>query len=213
MPYEILRLVVTELDQNCHLLWDAAGDAVVVDPGGDAGDILGELERRGLKLRVILNTHGHVDHVGANAGLHAATGAPVAIHPADAPMLGSELLCGAAWLGMEFEPHQPDVLLADGGAAGFGPMTFEVRHTPGHSPGSCILVDHAQGEVFSGDLVFRGSVGRWDLPGGNRDDLLRSLREKLVTLPPHYRIHPGHGESTTVGAEIVSNPYLQGMRD
>ena len=209
MTFEINRLIVTDLSENCYILNDANNDAIVVDPGGEVDRILQFVEQHRLKVGLILNTHGHADHICAARAVKKATGAQVAIHPDDAPMMASALLCGAQWLEMDFEPMEPDFMLEHGKSVSFGSIELEVRHTPGHSPGSCIFIDHEGANIFTGDLIFRGAVGRWDLPGGDGSILKRSLHDQILTLPHNYRIHPGHGDITTVGDEARSNPFLQ----
>lgn len=208
MAHKLTRLVLTDLGENCYILADDDSQAVVIDPGGDADRILRHTTGSGMTVGLILLTHGHADHICATKALKQATGARVGIHAADAPMMESALMCGAEWLGMAFEPVKPDFLLDPPTPVTFGGITLEPVHTPGHSPGSCILVDRANGVVFSGDLVFRGAVGRWDLPFGDMNALRRSLREGFMTLPPEYIVYPGHGEATTVGDELATNPFL-----
>lgn len=206
--YEIERFVTNELDENCYLL-HAGSDAVLIDPGGGGERILSILNGRGLSLRLILNTHGHIDHICANQQLRAATGASLAIGVEDGPMLRNATLCGASYFGWDFEEHDADTLLRDGDQIGWGAIQFTALATPGHSPGSRSFYDAVGGVLFSGDLVFQGAVGRWDIPGADRDALFNSLRNKLLTLPDETVIYPGHGEPTTVGIERSTNPYLQ----
>lgn len=209
MAIQFQVFTVTELQENCYVVWDnTTSDAVVIDPGGEAELIAAFLRDRALSPRLILNTHGHADHIGGNAALRAMTGAPIGVHPLDAPMLSSRLLCGADWLGWEFEEHQPDFLLAEGEPVEAGSLRFEVAHTPGHSPGSVSLYLKDEGLLFSGDLVFLNGVGRWDLPGGDQVALFRSIREKFLALPDDTRVFPGHGPETTVGYERRTNPYF-----
>ncbi len=209
MPNQFQCFTVNELEENCYVVWDdQTSDAVVIDPGGEAEMITTFLQDRQLGVRLILNTHGHIDHIGANAALRTATGAPIGIHPYDAPMLSSRLLCGAEWLGWNYVEHEHDFLLHEDEAVSAGSLRFDVTHTPGHSPGSVMLHLAEAGLLFSGDLVFLGGVGRWDLPGGNADVLFQSVREKFLPLPDETRVFPGHGPSTTVGAERLTNPYL-----
>jgi len=204
----IQSLVVTPLEENCYVLWNDAQDCIVIDPGGDVDHISAVLEKQKLRPQLIINTHGHIDHIGANADLREQTGARIGIHPMDAPMLQSSLLCGAQWLGMEYREHSPDFLYAEGQTIGTGALQFEVFHTPGHSPGSCILLNRANNFLVGGDLVFAGAVGRWDLPGGDEDTLFQSILQKFLPLPDEVRVYPGHGPATTVGAERRNNPFL-----
>lgn len=200
--------VVTALEENCYVLWTDGGDCVIVDPGGETERITAFLDSKSLKPQLIINTHGHIDHIGANADLRDATGARICIHPADAPMLESSLLSGAQWVGLPYREHSADFLYNEGDAVGAGAIQFEVFHTPGHSPGSCILLNRANKMLMGGDLVFAGGVGRWDLPGGNQEMLFRSISEKFLPLDDDIRVYPGHGPSTTVGVERRTNGYI-----
>lgn len=201
-------LVVTPLEENCHIVWNDTGDCVVVDPGGEVDRILEALHERDLRPGLIINTHGHIDHIGANAELREATGGRICIHPLDAPMLSSSILCGAQWLGLPYREHSPDFLYNEGDCVGAGTLQFEVFHTPGHSPGSCILLQREANVLFGGDLVFAGSVGRWDLPGGDQQTLFMSIAQKFLPLPDDMVVYPGHGPSTTVGHERRTNPIV-----
>jgi len=211
MTIHMKALVVTPLEENCYILWNDASDCVVIDPGGDAEVIVGFLRAQALTVDLIINTHGHIDHIGANVELRETTGAQICIHPHDAPMLASAVLSGASWIGLPFTEHQPDFLYHEGDRVGAGAIQFEVFHTPGHSPGSCILLNRDEKLLVGGDLVFAGGVGRWDLPGGDQQVLFESIRTKFLPLPDDVRVYPGHGHSTTVGTERRTNPYLQGL--
>lgn len=209
MAVLIQHFTVTELEENCYVVWDEQSrDCVVIDPGGEVERIERFLGDQKLAPALILNTHGHIDHIGGNAQLRRATGARIGVHAEDAPMLSSRLLCGADWLGWSFEEHLPDFLLLEGSNITSGSLVFEVAHTPGHSPGSVSLYLADAGHVFSGDLVFRGGVGRWDLPGGDQAVLMKSIREQFLSLPDAVHVHPGHGPATTVGLERRTNPYF-----
>ena len=207
---EIVVLPNGQFVENCYLVGDrASGDAVIIDPGEESARILGELERRGWRLSAIWLTHAHVDHVMGVAEVHRATGAPIFLHPADRPLYDNFPRQGQ-WLGLHLEPlpdpHHP---LAHGDQLVVGSGSFEVRHTPGHSPGSVSLV--APGVVFSGDALFAGSIGRTDLPGGDTDTLMASIARELLSLPDSTRVLSGHGPETTIGIERRSNPFLTGL--
>jgi len=201
------QLVVGMIQANCYILGDeATREAVVIDPGGDTPLILKELEALRLEPVAIVATHGHFDHVEGLASLRRATGAPVCIHQGDLPLLqgltGQGLLFGVQ---VEAAP-QPDRLLEEGDLVPFGDMALQVLHTPGHSPGSVsLLIDRA---VFVGDLLFAGSIGRTDLQGGDYQTLIRSVRQKIFTLPDDTVVYPGHGPATTVGTEKRTNPFF-----
>ena len=207
---EIVVLPNGQFVENCYLVGDtASGDAVIIDPGEESARFLGELERRGWRLSAIWLTHAHVDHVMGVAEVHRATGAPIFLHPADRPLYDNFPRQGQ-WLGLHLEPlpdpHHP---LAHGDRLVVGSGSFEVRHTPGHSPGSVSLV--APGVVFSGDALFAGSIGRTDLPGGDTDTLMASIARELLSLPDSTRVLSGHGPETTIGTERRSNPFLTGL--
>jgi hydroxyacylglutathione hydrolase len=204
--YTVRQIEVTELCSNVWLLVGEDKQAIAID-AGDSSPVLRVLEETGASLAQILNTHGHADHILGNAHLREVTGAPIAIHEADAAMLSDPLLSLAAWAQTEQTLHQADQLLKDGEVVKTCLGDFEVLHTPGHSPGQVCFVDHATKRIFSGDLLFRGSVGRTDLPGSDPDAQDRSLR-RIAKLPPDYTVYPGHGPATTIGQELRSNPYL-----
>jgi len=180
----------------------------VIDPGGDAELILEAVKRLQLQIRLVVNTHGHFDHIMANREVMEATGAPLAIHPDDAGMLTNPLRSFSFFLG-EFHPSPPaSVSLVEGGAVEVGSWSLKVLHTPGHSPGSVSLWQEQQGVVFSGDVLFNMGVGRTDFPGGSMRVLLQSIRDKLFTLPDDTTVYSGHGPKTTIGSERAHNPFL-----
>lgn len=208
MAYQIDSFVVTSFEVNCYILHDSAGNAVVVDPGGDWQRLIDFLRRNSLTLRMILNTHGHADHICGNAHMKMATGAQIGIHALDAPMLESDTACLASVLDWPFMAHQADFTFKDGQSISCGEIQLQVLHTPGHTPGSSCFYDKDQSVLFCGDLVFRGSVGRYDLPGGSEQMLFDSLRNKFLPLPEHTSVLPGHGPQTSVGVEKRTNPFL-----
>jgi glyoxylase-like metal-dependent hydrolase (beta-lactamase superfamily II) len=195
--------------QNCWLVADpGAAVAAVVDPGEESPRILAELEDRGWRATGIWITHAHIDHVLGVTAVKAATGAPVHLHPLDRPLWDNMAEQGR-WFGLAVAPlAPPDAAWADGGRATVGDLAFDVHHVPGHSPGHVAFVGH--GHCFSGDVLFRGSVGRVDLPGGDAELLMHSIRRHLLTLPGDTVIHPGHGPDTTIGEERRTNPFLTG---
>lgn len=195
--------------ENSWLVADPdAGEAAVVDPGEEAGRILAELDRRGWRATAIWITHAHIDHILGVGAVRAATGAPVWLHPLDRPLYDNVAEQGR-WFGLGVEAlPAPDHEWADGTRVAVGRFTFEVRHVPGHAPGHVALVGH--GHCFSGDVLFRGSVGRVDLPGGDGPGLMDSIRRRLLTLPGDVVVHPGHGPDTTIAEERRGNPFLTG---
>jgi len=203
------RLVVGPLQTNCYIVGDAdTGEAIVIDPGGDADRILEALERLELKVKMIVNTHGHFDHIMANRGLVEATGAPLAIHAADNGMLSNPLRSFALFVGKVRLSPGATVLLEEGSTLTVGSHELQVLHTPGHSAGSISLWCPAQKVVFSGDVLFNMGIGRTDFTGGSHKTLLQSIREKLFSLPDETVVYPGHGPQTTIGYERAHNPWL-----
>jgi hydroxyacylglutathione hydrolase len=203
---------VGPLGCNCSIVADLeAKRAVVVDPGGDYDIVKARLGELDVKVDAIVHTHTHLDHVGCTADLQRASGAPASIHRADR-FLYKLLPVQAALLGTWIpKSAEMDEALADGVTVRAGALELGVIHTPGHTPGSCSFVVASGGRthVFAGDTLFRGSIGRTDLWGGDRDTLLRSIHSKLLTLPDDAVVVAGHGPSTTIGDERARNPYLQ----
>jgi glyoxylase-like metal-dependent hydrolase (beta-lactamase superfamily II) len=205
-------LSVGPLGCNCSIVADLeAKHAIVVDPGGDLEAIEGRLRSLGLAVDAIVHTHTHVDHVGCTAELQQSTGAAASIHEADR-FLYTLLPVQAALVGCGV-PRKADVdgTLADGRTVRAGDLELAVLHTPGHTPGSCCFLVRHGGEtrLFAGDTLFRGSIGRTDLWGGDHDAILRSIHSKLLTLPDDVRVVTGHGEGTTIGDERARNPFLR----
>jgi glyoxylase-like metal-dependent hydrolase (beta-lactamase superfamily II) len=193
---------------NCYILGcENTKEAVVIDPGDDGDQILMALAKSALKVKYLINTHGHFDHVGANKAMKEATNAEIGIHPDDAPML-MELSKSASMFGLSAENSPPaDILLNHGDQLSFGDITLEVIHTPGHSKGGICL--YTKGYLFAGDTLFKSSIGRTDLPGGNFDTLIASIRTKLFALPDDTIVYTGHGPETSIGDEKRMNPFLR----
>ncbi|MEJ2217959.1 MAG: MBL fold metallo-hydrolase [Gemmatimonadota bacterium] len=191
---------------RCQASEGVSSGAVVIDPGGEAPMIADALE--GEVLEAILLTHAHLDHIEGVAELKRRTDAPVYLHEADRPLY-DRVAAQAAAFGVEVEePPPPDGALADNQQIRFGGCSFEVRHVPGHSPGHVLFYAADAGVAFVGDIVFAGSIGRTDLPGGDYRQLLRGIRERVLSLPDDTRLYPGHGPDTNVGHERVGNPFL-----
>ena len=202
-------LVVGVLQANCYIVGSSTtNQALVVDPGDGAATITAALKRHGLHLTHIVATHAHFDHLLAARELQEATGAAFYLHPDDLPALAQMRQMAIAWIGAPADPPRVDKMLSDGAIISMGEVELEVRATPGHSPGGVTLVDHRGRRAFTGDTLFAGSIGRCDLPHGNLDALLASIRSQILTLPDDYAILPGHGPASTVGEERLTNPFL-----
>ena len=195
--------------ENCYLVIDeAAGECAVIDPGEAAGLILHKLEATGARTTAIWLTHAHIDHVLGVPRLKEETGAPVWLHPADRPLY-DHVQQQAQWFGLDAEPlPPPDRAYQGGETVRVGAIELAVRHAPGHSPGSVCLV--GPGVVFGGDVLFAGSIGRSDLPGGDHETLIQSIERELLVLPDETIVYSGHGPETTVGHERRTNPFLTG---
>ena len=209
MIHEILP--VGMLGCNCSVLGDEISrEAIVIDPGDDISKITEILTRNGLTAKMIVITHAHIDYIGGAAKLRALTGAPVYMHQADT-MLSDLLHVQAGWLGIE-TPENPgiDTPVREGDILKAGAVEAHVLHTPGHTPGSISLYLPLESKVIAGDTLFKGNVGRTDLPGGDSGQIQRSIREKLYTLPDSTIVVPGHGGNTVIGYEKLNNPVVRG---
>ncbi len=204
-------LPVGPLQVNCYVLGcEATGQGLVIDPGGHAEGILALVEQLELNIVAIPVTHAHFDHVLAVNEVKVATGAPFWLHRADLPVLERNRVVTRQWLGYDPGPMPAvDDFIEPGRPLRFGEQELEVRFTPGHSPGSVVFIHHASQQVFGGDVLFAGGVGRFDLPGSDGPTLFRSIREQLLSLPDDYLVHPGHGPATSIGRERRTNPYVQ----
>jgi len=197
--------------ENSYLIIDEqAGRCVIIDPGQEPGLILHKVEQAGVQPDAIWLTHAHVDHVMGVGHIAAKTGVPISLHPADRPLYDAAAAQAAAF-GLAFTDKlpPPDRAFTPGEHVKVGELSFEVRHAPGHSPGSVCLVGH--GVVFSGDVLFAGSIGRTDLPGGDFETLIASIERELLSLPDDTIVYSGHGPETTIGRERRANPFLTGV--
>jgi len=195
--------------ENCYLVIDEAGaECAIIDPGEEAGLIAHKLAAANVKAVAIWLTHAHLDHVLGVPRLKADTGAPVYLHAGDRALY-DHVPDQATAFGMRATPlPAPDRALAHGDLLRVGTLQFRVRHAPGHSPGSVVF--EGQGVAFAGDVLFQGSIGRTDLPGGDFETLIRSIERELLTLPDSTIVYCGHGPETTVGRERGANPFLSG---
>jgi len=202
---EILTFELTPFLTNCYVLKDG-GEALIIDPGDAAPQLQSAVAD--VKVKMVINTHCHCDHCGGNAEMVRITGAPLACHPAELPLLQSLEQQGMMF-GVPF-PASPDParFLDEGDEVTVGSVTLKVLFTPGHSPGHISLA--TDGVVFDGDVLFAGSIGRTDLWGGDYGTLIASIRSKLLPLPDHTTVYSGHGPATTIGRERRSNPFLVG---
>ena len=210
MIHEILP--VGMLQCNCSIFGDEkTRDAIVVDPGDEIDKISALLAKHGLTVKAIVITHAHIDHVAGAHKLRALTGAPVYMNENDRELLNA-LDMQASWLGVETPPRtEIDSLAADGAILKLGDAEFQVMHTPGHTQGSLSIWIPAANKLVAGDTLFRDSIGRTDLPGGNGRQILHSIKTKLLELPEETIVYPGHGQPTTIGREKARNPFLKGL--
>lgn len=210
MTHEILPAGM--LQCNCSIFGDeTSGEAIVVDPGDgtDLDRLRALLERRGLKVKAIFITHAHIDHVGGAARLKQLTGAPVYMNAEDQAQY-EHLEMQAQWLGMAVPPRtEIDAAARDGDTLKLGAAEMHVLHTPGHTQGSTCLYVPSEATLIAGDTLFRDSIGRTDLPGGDSRQILASIHTRLLTLPEETRVICGHGPETTIGREKDRNPFLQ----
>lgn len=207
---EIVKFVLGPVMTNAYLIADPqSGDAAVIDPADKGQVILSAARKKGWRIANIWLTHAHFDHIAGAAeladGLSPAP--PVALHPEDYPLW--RLQGGAPYFGMKIDPGpEPTVDLYQGQALHLGSNQLEVRHVPGHTPGHVLFYCAPEGVAFVGDVIFQGSIGRTDLPGGDYDTLIKSIQTQVLTLPDETRLLSGHGPETTVGRERRANPFL-----
>ena len=208
MIHEILP--VGPLQCNCSVIGDeTSGEAMVIDPGDDIQDVLALIAKHGLRVKQIVITHAHIDHVGGAMKLRAATGAPILLNQNDYALL-KMLDMQAAWVGMP-SPGKVEIdhSVAQADTVKAGSLEAQVIHTPGHTEGSVCLYFPVQKKLIAGDTLFAGSIGRTDLPGGSFEKIIDSLHEKVLALPDDTVVVPGHGPLTTIGEERESNPFLK----
>jgi hydroxyacylglutathione hydrolase len=208
MIHEILPVGL--LQCNCSVFGDeTTREALVIDPGDQIADILAIVKKHDLRVKAIVITHAHIDHIGGAAKLKAATGAPVYMNARDQELY-RQIGMQAAWLGMrEPESTEIDAPADEGATLELGTTAFHILHTPGHTQGSVSIWIPAENKLVAGDTLFRDSIGRTDLPGGDSRQILRSIHSKLLTLPESALVVPGHGPKTTIGREKERNPFLR----
>ncbi len=203
----IRSITVGPVMTNCYVVGcEETRKGVIIDPGDEVDLILLEAAEEKLSIEHIINTHGHFDHVGGNSRIKEVTGADLMIHSLDAPMLDAVSASAAQWGLRADNSPKPDRLLVEGDEISFGNLTFKVIHTPGHTPGGISL--HCNGDVFVGDTLFAGSVGRTDFPGGDFNILKESIQKKLFALDDSVKVWPGHNQETTIGREKRMNPFV-----
>ena len=202
------RTVFLEFGENCWLIGNTRSkEAICIDPGGAPAQITDLATQMGLTIKYIANSHGHIDHIAGVGGLREATGAKVLMHAGDVEMLRHAKDMGARF-GMQVEdPGDPDALLSDLDAIDVEGLKLQVLHTPGHTQGSICF--YVPGVVFAGDTLFNGSIGRTDLPGGDMEQEMASICDRLLALPDDTLVLPGHMEQTTIGQERQRNPYVR----
>lgn len=197
MTLNVETLVLTEFQSNCYIV-ESQGEALVIDPGEPHPTILERVQ--GFKVKYLVNTHAHPDHIGGDAYLKEQLGVPLVLHPDDRELL-------RAILG---DAVEPDLWVREGDVLEVGDLRFEVWHTPGHTPGSITLLERRERVLFTGDLLFAGSIGRTDFPGGSDTQMRKSLA-RVAMLEGDWRIYSGHGPETTLSHERWTNPFLMGL--
>ncbi len=204
----VYTLSVGPLQTNCYLAaCEENKTCAIIDPGGDADEILAAVQQHGLTVQYVLLTHGHFDHMAAVAEVVQATRAPLAVHPAEVPLL--KIGGGGMMWGFMVRPAPPPgISLAEGQVLELGTLRLHVLHTPGHTPGHVTFHEPAHQIVFDGDVLFAGGIGRTDLPGGDLEQLMTSIQTRLMTLPDETVVYSGHGPATTIGRERRYNPFL-----
>jgi hydroxyacylglutathione hydrolase len=212
MSLDVRQLTVGPIAENCYLLRrEGSGHGLIVDPGEEADRILAEVEEMGVEIEAILLTHCHFDHIGAVAPVARATGAPVHCPEIEVPVL-ADIMSFVPYAGFgPYESYEADETLAGGETLQLAGLTLDVVSTPGHSPGHVTYAVHDEKALFSGDVLFQGSVGRVDLPGGDGPTLLRSIQGLLDSYPDETAVYPGHMGVTTLGAERATNPFLTSL--
>ncbi len=205
---------VNPFSMNCYIYWDEkTKEGVIIDPGAyedfEKEEILSYIKVNETNIKLILNTHGHIDHIMGNTWAKEIFNVPILMHKDDLPLI-EKAIEQSAMFGVSFpKPPEPDRFIDETDTINFSDSEFKILHTPGHSPGSVCFVDEKEKVIFGGDVVFRGSVGRTDLWMGDMDVLIDSIQNKVFKYPDEFVIYPGHMEATTIGEEKENNPFLQ----
>jgi len=207
----IQSFVFNPLQENTYVLYDDTGEAVIIDPGCyeayEREELADFIAAEGLKVKMLLNTHGHVDHVLGNAFVKGKYGVPLYIHAKDEPTLRAVKVYAPHYGFMQYDEATPDAFLEAGRDVAFGQQSLQVLFVPGHAPGHVAFYSEKEKIVIGGDVLFRNSIGRTDLPGGDFDTLIQSIHQKLFTLPDDVVVYPGHGPETSIGFEKKTNPF------
>ena len=209
MKLKIETFVVGLLQANCYVLWEPKTlEGVIIDPGDDAEKIINFVKKKKLSIPFILNTHGHIDHIGGNTYAKDTLHSKIGIHKLDAILLSNSILCGAGSFELSFIEHSPDFFLSEDKEIELSNFSIKTIHTPGHTQGGVCFFIKEDNLLFSGDTLFCGSVGRTDLPGGSWEQLKTSIEDKLFVLDENTLVFAGHGETTTIRDEKRNNPFF-----
>jgi hydroxyacylglutathione hydrolase len=214
MMMAIRTFVFNEFQVNTYVLSDDSKECIIIDPGCNnarqQSELTGYISTQALHPIMLINTHGHIDHIAGNRFVHSTYRIPLAIHGLDRFLLNRAQHFAELFAFYTEQSPEPDSILKDGDEVRFGNAVLSVFHIPGHSPGGIVLYSKEDKLVIAGDVLFKGSVGRSDLPGGDHKTLVKGINEKLMKLPRETVVYPGHGPSTTIGVEYDTNPFLQG---
>jgi hydroxyacylglutathione hydrolase len=204
--------VFNDFNVNTFVLYDDTKECVIIDPGCNnekqQKELTGFITSQALLPLMLINTHGHIDHIAGNRFVKSTYKIPLAVHEKDLYLLENAFQYAEFFAFDAEQPPAPDIFLKEGDTIRFGDAAISVLHVPGHSPGSIVLYSKASYLLIAGDVLFRGSIGRTDLPGGDYNILIKGITEKLMTLPRETTVHPGHGPATTIGLEYDTNPFL-----